>query len=105
MNKQKEVLAQTMSFLMSIRPESDLGKLLNFCLATKIEAEQTGKTAYEMACYLLEHPDNLSNFIQESMESDGEYTPEEYVAMGDIPTRDPEGFMGKIFTELEQVQL
>ncbi|MEM9538160.1 MAG: hypothetical protein AAGA60_01470 [Cyanobacteria bacterium P01_E01_bin.42] len=105
MDRHKETLAQTMSFLMSIRPETDLGKLLNFCLATKIEPEQTGKTAYEMACYLLEHPDNLSNFIQESMESDGEYTPEEYVAMGELPTRDPERFMQKIFAQLDQIEL
>ncbi|MGK7925023.1 MAG: hypothetical protein AB4290_07145 [Spirulina sp.] len=105
MNKKKETLAQTMSFLMSIRPESDMGKLLNFCLATKVEPEQTGKTAYEMACDLLEHPDILSNFIQEAMESDGEYTPEEYVAMGELPTRDPEGFMQKIFAELDKIEL
>jgi hypothetical protein len=105
MDKQKEILAQTMSFLMSIRPESNLGKLLNFCLATKVEPKQTGKTAYDLAYYLLEHPDRLSNFIQEAMESDGEYTQEEYLAMGEIPTRDPDAFMQKIFVELEEIEL
>ncbi|WP_204106801.1 MULTISPECIES: hypothetical protein [Spirulina sp. CCY15215] len=105
MDKQKQVLAQTMSFLMSIRPESNLGKLLNFCLATKVESEPTGKTAYEMACDLLEHPNILSDFIQEAMESDGEYTPEEYVALSELPTQNPEEFMQKILGELDKIEL
>ena len=33
----KEELAKTMAFLRLVTPETTIGKLLNFCLAVKVE--------------------------------------------------------------------
>jgi mannitol-specific phosphotransferase system IIBC component len=39
-----QLLAQTMAFLVGTNPETNLGKLLGFCLATKVESKNSGKT-------------------------------------------------------------
>ena len=55
----KQLLAYTMACLLSTTPETTLGKLLNFCLAAKIEPQNSGKTVLNFAEDLLEHPELL----------------------------------------------
>lgn len=45
----KNTLAQTMAFLLSIPPESNLAKLLKLCLVTQYNGENLGQNALEKA--------------------------------------------------------
>ena len=49
-----------MACLLCTTPETTLRKLLNFCLAAKVEAK-SGKTPLTFAEELLDHPENLDN--------------------------------------------
>ena len=79
----KQLLAHTMACLLSTTPETTLGKLLNFCLASKIEPEHSGKTVLNFAEDLLEHPDKLSQWIKDAIDSDDDYSVDEMVALED----------------------
>ncbi len=43
MESHKHLLAKNMAFLMLVSPNSNLEKLLKFCLATRVTGENPGK--------------------------------------------------------------
>ena len=99
--EKSQLLAQTMAFLMCTTPETTLGKLLNFCLATKVESENSGKTPLAFAEELLQHPEKLASWISEVIDSDDDYTVDEMVALSEMHLKQPEKFMERLLQEVE----
>lgn len=99
MEKQK-LLAQTMAFLMCTTPGTMLGKLLNFCLATKIESDNSGKTPLAFAEELLQHPEIIGNWVSEVIDSDDKYSTDEMIALAEMPLENPEQFMERLLAEV-----
>jgi hypothetical protein len=101
MDKQ-QLLAQTMAFLMCTTPETTLGKLLTFCLATKVESENSHKTPLAFAEELLQHPEKLADWLSEVIESDDDFSADEMVALSEIPfEKHPDRFMAHLLQELQ----
>ncbi|MEM6592854.1 MAG: hypothetical protein AAF651_13460 [Cyanobacteria bacterium P01_C01_bin.73] len=105
MSEHTRVLAETMALLMSTTPETSLGKLLNFCLATKIDVAIAGKTPLEMAQALIHHPETISSWINDAVDSDNDYTIEEMVALADMGLGDAEQFMAELWAELDKINV
>lgn len=99
--EKKQILAQTMAFLMCTTPETTLGKLLNFCLAAKVESDNSGKTPLAFAEELLQHPENLTSWISEVIDSDDDYSVEEMIALSAMSVKDPHQFMERLLQEVE----
>ena len=100
----KQLLAQTMACLLSTTPETRLGKLLNFCLAAKIEPKNSGEIL-SFAEDLLEHPDKLSQWISKAIDSDDDYSVDEMVAYAEMHLDNPNKFMNRLFEELDAVNI
>lgn len=96
-----QLLAQTMAFLMCTTPETTLGQLLNFCLATKVESENSHKTPLAFAEELLQHPEKLSTWISEVIDSDDAYTVDEMVALSEMSLKNPRQFMERLMAEVK----
>ncbi|MGB3508727.1 MAG: hypothetical protein WBA93_05690 [Microcoleaceae cyanobacterium] len=105
MESQKHLLAKNMAFLMLVSPDSNLAKLLRFCLATNITGENPGKTAENMARELMEKPSNLPYWTQDVMRIDNNYSVEEWEALGKMDLKDTEEFMNQLWQELESLHL
>ena len=101
----KQLLAHTMACLLSTTPETTLGKLLNFCLAAKIEPDNSGKTVLNFAEDLLEHPELLSQWISDAIDSDDDYSVDEMVAYSEMHLDNPNKFMNSLFEELNAVNI
>lgn len=104
MDDRKQLLAQTMALLMSTTPETTLGRFLNFCLATKVETAIAHKTPFELAEELMEHPEKLTSWISEAIDSDDNYTVDEMVALSDMHIQNPHKFMDELWGELERIK-
>ncbi len=98
--EKKQLLAQTMAFLLCTTPETTLGKLLGLCLASKVDAERSGKSPLEFAEELLQHPERISTWITEVVDSDDRYSVEEMVALTEMNLKDPESFMKALLDEM-----
>jgi hypothetical protein len=105
MNLDKFVLAQNMAFLISISPESNLAKLLSFCLATKVRANTSGTEILKITCELMENPSNLPYWTQNVMGLDLDYSSDEWKALGEMGIKDAAQFMAKIEEELNYLNL
>ncbi|MEG4484034.1 hypothetical protein [Microcoleus sp. D2_18a_B4] len=105
MKLDKFVLAQNMAFLISIPPQSNLAKLLSFCLATKARKKTTGTEILKITCDLMENPSNLPYWTQDVMGLDLDYTSEEWKALGEMGINDAEEFMATLCQELENLSL
>ncbi|MEG5001072.1 hypothetical protein [Microcoleus sp. B4-D4] len=105
MKLDKFVLAQNMAFLIAIPPESNLAKLLSFCLATKARQNTTGTEILKITCELMENPSNLPYWTQDVMGLDLDYTSEEWKALGEMGINDAEEFMITLSQELENLSL
>ncbi len=90
---------------MLVSPNSNLEKLLKFCLATKITGKNPGKTAEEMARKLMEEPSTLAYWTQDLMRIDDNYTSEEWEALGNMQLTDIDQFMDRLWQELEILDL
>ncbi|TAG94932.1 MAG: hypothetical protein EAZ09_12420 [Oscillatoriales cyanobacterium] len=99
------ILAQNMAFLISIPPESNLAKLLSFCLATKVRKNTTGIEILKLTSELMENPSNLPYWTQDVMGLDLDYSSEEWKALGEMGIKDAEGFMATLWQELENLSL
>ncbi len=80
MKLDKFVLAQNMAFLISIPLQSNLAKLLSFCLVTKARQKTTGTEILKITCELMENPSNLPYWTQDVMGLDLDYSSEEWKA-------------------------
>jgi hypothetical protein len=105
MKLDKFLLAQNMAFLISIPPESNLGKLLSFCLAAKPRKNTTGTQILQMSCELMENPSNLPYWTQDVMGLDLDYSTEEWKALGEMGIKDAGEFMATVWQELENLNL
>ena len=105
MKLDKFLLAQNMAFLISIPPESNLAKLLSFCLATKARKNITGPELLKMTCDLMENPSNLAFWTHEVMGQDLDYSAQEWEALGAMGLKDVNKFVDTLWQELEDVNL
>ena len=105
MKLDKFVLAQNMAFLIAIPPQSNLAKLLSFCLVTKARKKMTGTEILKITCDLMENPSNLPYWTQDVMGLDLDYTSEEWKALGEMGINDAEEFMATLWQELENLNL
>ena len=101
MTLSKAELAKYKAFLISIPPESNLAKLLNFCLATRFDAKNSGQDALKMSQTFLENPNDLPYWIQDVMISDKKYSSEELVAFGEMKLKNTEKFIEDLWNELD----
>ena len=105
MKLDKFVLAQNMAFMISIPPESNLAKLLSFCLVTKVRKKMTGTELLKITSELMENPSNLPYWTQDVMGLDLDYSKEEWKALGEMGINDAEEFMTTLWQELENLSL
>ncbi len=105
MKLNKFVLAQNMAFLISLPPESNLAKLLSFCLATRRRKNMTGTEILKLTCELMENPSNLPYWTQDVMGLDLDYSSEEWKKLGEMGIKDAEEFMSILSQELEDLSL
>jgi hypothetical protein len=99
--EKKQLLARTIAFLLCTAPETAIGKLLNFCVAAKVDSKNSGKTPLAFAEELLEHPEKLSSWISAVIDSDNQYSMDEMVALSEMRLNNPQAFMGRLLKELE----
>lgn len=105
MKLDKFTLAQNIAFMISVPPESNLAKLLSFCLATQVRENTLGTKILEMTYELMENPSNLPYWTQDVMGHDLDYSSEEWRALGEMGIKDPEKFMATLWQELENLKL
>ncbi|MGE5655596.1 MAG: hypothetical protein ACM37W_03200 [Actinomycetota bacterium] len=101
----KNALAQTMAFLLSIPPESNLAKLLKLCLVTQYNGENLGQSALEKSYELIRNPSNLPYWIQEVIQSNEKITPEEWQAFGELNLKQTQDFINTLWQELDRLTL
>lgn len=105
MDLQKYYLAENMAFLMSIPPNSNLAKLLRFCLAIGWDEKIAGKSAIEIVRALIETPSNLPYWTREVMGIDRDHSDEEWIALGEMGIKDTQAFMNTLWQELDNLKL
>ncbi|MBD2185432.1 hypothetical protein [Aerosakkonema funiforme] len=105
MDIQKYYLAENMALLLSISPNSNLAKLLRFCLAIGWDEKVAGKSTIEIVRDLMENPSNLPYWTREVMGMDREHSDEEWIALGEMGIKDAKEFMNTVWQELENLQL
>lgn len=105
MKSDKFLLAQNMAFMIAIPPDSNLAKLLSFCLTTRTRANLSGRELIKITCELMENPSNIAYWTQEVMGLDLDYSSEEWKALGEMGIRNPTEFMTQVWEELESLEL
>jgi hypothetical protein len=103
MKLDKFLLAQNMAFLLSISPESNLAKLLSFCLATKVREKTPGTEILKLTYQLMENPSQLPYWAQDVMGHDLDYTSQEWEALAKMGIKDAKEFMAIVEQELENL--
>ncbi|NEQ84276.1 MAG: hypothetical protein F6K26_30120 [Moorea sp. SIO2I5] len=104
MVNKKKILEDTMTLLMSVTPDTSLGKLLNLCLAAKADPN-ISKSAREFAVELLEDPSKIAYWTMDVIGSDANYTDVEWEALNDMKLDNPETFVADFQSELESLDL
>ncbi|MUG98492.1 hypothetical protein F7734_41835 [Scytonema sp. UIC 10036] len=99
----KFFLAQNMAFLISIPPESNLAKLLSFCLATKVREKTPGTEILKLTYQLMENPSQLPYWTQDIMGHDLDYRTEEWEALAKMDIKDAKEFMAILEQELKDL--
>jgi hypothetical protein len=105
MSLPKSTLAKYMAFLISIPPDSNLAKLLKFCLVTNFDGENISKNELEISQELLANPTDLPYWIQEIMGSDRVYSTNELAAFSEMNLNNTEEFIKILWQELENSHL
>ncbi|MBW4661432.1 MAG: hypothetical protein KME15_22400 [Drouetiella hepatica Uher 2000/2452] len=105
MNLDKILLAQNMAFLIAIPPDSNLAKLLSFCLTTKARANLSGIELIKLTCELIEKPSNIAYWTQDVMGLNFDYSSEEWKSLGEMGITNPTEFMASVWQELENLEL
>lgn len=100
MSSNQAAVVTTISVLLSTTPEEPLGKLLNFCLASKLEGDVEAK-----AKELFKEPEKLAYWIHEVMASDDQHTTKEWLALGDMELNDVEEFIDALMKDIESIKL
>lgn len=101
MSPNQEAVATAIAVLLSTTPETCLGQLLKVCLAAKVDGDVRGKTQD-----LLQNPGNLAHWVQEIIGDDGQYTPDEWQALGEMDLLDNvETFAKALLTEIDALSV
>lgn len=103
MKLDKFLLAQNMAFLIAIPPQSNLAKLLSFCLATRARENTSGTEILKITCELMQNPSSLPYWTQDVMGLDLDYSAEEWKALGEMGILDAHEFMSILSKELENL--
>jgi hypothetical protein len=105
MKLDKFLLAQHIAFLIAIPPDSNLAKLLSFCLTTRARANLSGTERLKIIYELMENPSNIAYWTQEIMGLNLDYSSEEWKALGEMGIKNPSEFMAQVWEELENLDL
>lgn len=105
MDENKTALTKAIAILLSITPETPLGKFLRLCLETKVDEEITGETPLEVAQEFIANPASLSRWTEEVICADGEVRDEEWQALEGLEIEDAEQFLAAFWAELETIDL
>lgn len=105
MKSDKFLLAQNMAFLIAIPPDSNLAKLLSFCLTTRTRANLSGIELIKITRDLMENPSNIAYWTQDVMGQDLDYSSEEWKSLGEMGIQNTTEFMAKVWEELESLDL
>ena len=105
MDDRKATLTKTIAILLSITPETPLGKFLRLCLEAKVDAEIAGETPLEVAQDFVANPSSLSHWADEIICADGEIKEEQWQALEGLEIKDPEEFLDAFWAELEKIDL
>lgn len=101
MTPNQEAVAGAIAVLLSTTPETPLGQLLNVCLSAKVEGSVNAK-----AQELFQNTDNLAHWVQDVIGDDGQYTADEWQALGNMDLLDNvEGFVTRLLSEIDTLQL
>ncbi len=100
-----QLLTQTMAYLLCTTPETTLGKLLNFCLAAKVEVETSDKAPATFAQELIAQPEQLASWLQAVIDSDDRFSVDEMIALKEMGLKDAQGFMAQLFEEVKTVDI
>lgn len=100
MSSNQAAVVTAISVLLSTTPEEPLGKLLNLCLASKLEGDVEAK-----AKELFDKPESLAYWVNEVMGSDDQYTAKECLASGDMDLTDVDEFVKALMKDIESLKL
>ena len=103
--EEKTAFVKATALLLSVTPETPVGKLLKLCLEAKVDKAIAGKTPLQMAQEFIDKPDSLPYWMQEVIGADGEFKAEEWQALGELGMTDTEQFLDAFWTELEKIDL
>ena len=101
----ERLLQEAIAILLSITPETPLGKFLRLCLETKVDTEIAGQTPLEVAREFIADPSSLSDWAEELICADGEVNNEEWEALEGLELKDPDEFLNALWAELETIDL
>lgn len=105
MDDKKAALTKTIAILLSITPETPLGKFLRLCLETKVDAEIAGQTPLEVAQEFIADPTSLPYWTEELICADGEVKDEEWEALEGLEINNTEEFLNAFWAEMETIDL
>ncbi|NEQ55390.1 MAG: hypothetical protein F6K11_35620 [Leptolyngbya sp. SIO3F4] len=97
MSPNQTSVATAIAVLLSTTPETHLGQLLKVCLAAKVNGDVNAK-----ALELFQDTGNLAHWVQDVIGDDGQYTPDEWQALGEMDLlENVEKFVEGLLTEVE----
>lgn len=105
MDEKKAALTKAIAILLSVTPETPVGKLLKLCLESKVDPEIAGKTSLQMAQEFIDKPNSLPYWTQEVIGADGEFKAEEWQALGELGITDIDKFLSDFWAELAKIDL
>lgn len=97
MTPNQEAVTTAIAVLLSTDPDTRLGQLLKVCLAAKVDGDVHSK-----AQELFQNTGNLAHWVQAVIGNDGQYTPDEWQALGEMDLlNNVESFVEGLLTEVE----
>ena len=105
MNENQVALTKAIAILLSVTPETPLGKLLKLCLEAKVDEKIAGKTSLQIAEEFIANPASLPYWTQEVIGADGEFKTEEWKALGELGLTDTNKFLDAVWKELETIDI
>ena len=105
MSDRQQALTETIAILLSVTPETPLGKLLDLCLETKVDTDIAGQTPLETARDFMADPDSLSDWAEELICADGEVRDQEWEALEGMEINNTDDFLKALWAELNTIDL
>lgn len=100
-----EALTKTIAILLSITPQTPLGKFLRLCLETKVDPDIAGQTPLETAQEFMADPNSLKDWAEELICADGEVQDQEWEALEGLEINSTEDFLVALWAELDRINL